>query len=281
MTSEFDRSLLTRVRRLSMRTRRRGGGDLLGFYRSRLKGHGLEYSESRDYEPGDDIRRMDWKVMARTRSPHTKIFEEERQLRVAIFVDTSDSMRFGATVRTKLQTALHCAAILAYAAIRERDVADVVLFNDHVEGHFGPIARDAAFWSLVGELERVQLSPYDGPRRIADLEVVAENLRERRRLPQVAIVLSDFDGTGDPLVALAGFRRRLDVIPIRIQSVLELAGGIANGVQAWNPESGAVGTGRAASDGNFDHAGPHAPEIDDVEDLVVGLTRAFRSGVAT
>ena len=130
--------LLAQVRRLTIRSRRAVEDVFAGAYRSAFRGRGLEFSEVREYVPGDDVRAIDWNVTARAGRPFVKRFEEERELTVVIALDLSASLRFGTRARTKRETAAEAGALLALAASRNRDRVGLLLFTDGVELYLPP-----------------------------------------------------------------------------------------------------------------------------------------------
>jgi len=132
------RDVLRRVRRLEIRTRRLVDESLAGSYHSVFKGRGVEFAEVREYEPGDDIRTIDWNVSAKMGHPFVKKFTEERELTVMLVVDASASGRFGTAPSTKLETAAEIAALLAFSAIRNNDRVGLLLFTDRVERFVPP-----------------------------------------------------------------------------------------------------------------------------------------------
>lgn len=217
----MDRSFLRRIRKLSIRTRRQTGADLLGSYRSTVKGQGLEYVESRAYEPGDDIRHIDWKVTARKGIPHTKRFSEERQLRLLLCIDTSHSMRFGGAERSKLQTALQAACILAYTGIREGDTVEFMLFDETAWLHLGPNRSENDFWHSFGELEKIPDDPYQNPVRGTDFSQLGESIMKMRRKPQVAFLISDMNGSNLDNRQLRTVARRTDLYPLQVVATPE------------------------------------------------------------
>lgn len=216
-----DRTILRRVHNLSLRTRRQAGGQLLGGYRSTIKGQGLEYEESRIYEPGDEIRHLDWKVTARKGVAHTKRYAEERQLRLLVTVDTSDAMRFGGPLRTKLSTALTGAALFAYAAVRERDTVEVMLECEKSSLHYGPLRREKNFWHMLGEIETVPLSPYMNAGGTFSFAQLGERVLRLRRRPQAWIHFSDYSAADLEATPMKSAVRNLDFYPIQVVSQLE------------------------------------------------------------
>jgi uncharacterized protein (DUF58 family) len=121
------------VRRIEIRTRRLVEETFSGEYLSVFKGQGMEFREVREYDPGDDIRAIDWNVTARMGHPFVKLHEEERELTVMLLVDVSRSGQFGSGARQKTDVAAELCAVLAFAAIANKDKVGLVLFSDRVE----------------------------------------------------------------------------------------------------------------------------------------------------
>src|SRR5690606_31371491 len=127
------RDVLRQVRLIELRTR--GAVDSLfsGEYHSAFKGQGMEFADYRAYEPGDDIRTIDWNVTARMGQPYVRKHIEERELSVMLLVDLSGSEQFGTRGRLKAELAAELAAVLALSAIRNNDRVGLLIFTDHVE----------------------------------------------------------------------------------------------------------------------------------------------------
>ena len=127
------KELISNVRHIEIRTRRIVDHLTAGAYHSVFKGRGMEFEEVREYEPGDDVRAIDWNVTARFGHPYIKKFVEERELTVFLLVDISGSGDFGTTGRTKNETAAELAALLAFSAIRNNDQVGLMLFTSKQE----------------------------------------------------------------------------------------------------------------------------------------------------
>lgn len=134
----LSRDLLQRVRLIELRTRRNVHNILTGAYHSIYKGRGMAFSGVRPYSPGDDVRAIDWKVTARSGTPHIKQFVEERELTLMIIVDGSPSVLFGTQDRTKRDYLAEIAAILSYAAMFNQDRVAMLIFGDSVEHYSRP-----------------------------------------------------------------------------------------------------------------------------------------------
>src|SRR6476660_9734514 len=131
------RDLVRQIRRLQIRARRAVEDLLGGDYRSVFKGAGIAFEEVREYQPGDDVRAIDWNVTARMGHPFIKRFVEERELTVVLAVDCSSSHQFGTRYQQKREVAAELAAVLAFSAISNNDRVGLIAFTDRVE-HFVP-----------------------------------------------------------------------------------------------------------------------------------------------
>src|SRR3954454_1884890 len=125
--------ILKKVRLIEITTRKMVDDVMSGSYRSSFKGQGVQFSDHRVYQPGDDVRHIDWKVSARSREPLIKKYEEERELTVFLVVDVSGSEGFGSSSKLKSEMAAEIAGMLAYAAIHTGDKVGVLLFGGEVE----------------------------------------------------------------------------------------------------------------------------------------------------
>src|SRR5215210_4631394 len=132
------REVMRHVRRLQLRARRAVEDPLGGAYRSVFKGTGIAFEDVREYQPGDDIRSIDWNVTARMGHPFVKRFIEERELTVMLLVDTSASQQFGTLFQQKREVAAELAAVLAFSAVSNNDRVGLVQFTDRVERFVPP-----------------------------------------------------------------------------------------------------------------------------------------------
>jgi uncharacterized protein (DUF58 family) len=132
-TAPVSREVLRQVRQIELRTRGLVNSIFGGEYQSVFRGQGMEFSEVREYEPGDDVRNIDWNVTARAGHPYVKKHVEERELTVLLVVDLSGSEQFGTRGRFKAELAAELAAVLALSAVRNNDRVGLILFSDYVE----------------------------------------------------------------------------------------------------------------------------------------------------
>jgi uncharacterized protein (DUF58 family) len=203
------------LRRLRIRARRTVEGIVGGEYQSCFKGAGMVFEEVREYQPGDDIRAIDWNVTARMGHPFVKRYVEERDLTVMLAVDESQSLAFGTGVASKRTIAAELAAVLAFSAVSRHDKVGLVGFTDRIE-RFVPPAHGARH-----ALRLVRDVLYETPRRretsiTAALAFLHRVLRRRA----VVVVLSDFLDSGFES-ALRRLGHRHDVILIRLTDIRE------------------------------------------------------------
>ncbi len=125
--------ILSKIRRLELKTRALVETAFAGQYRSVFKGRGMNFEEVREYQPGDEVRTIDWNVTARLGHPYVKKFTEERELTVMLVVDVSASGAFGSVNLSKRELAAEVACVIAFSAIRNNDKVGLLLFSDHVE----------------------------------------------------------------------------------------------------------------------------------------------------
>ena len=149
MTSE---ELLQKVRKIEIKTRGLSKNIFAGEYHSQFKGRGMAFSEVREYQPGDDVRSIDWNVTARLNKPYIKVFEEERELTVMLLVDVSGSRHFGTTTQTKRDMTAEIAATLAFSTIENNDKVGVIFFSDKIEKFIPPKKGKTHVLHIIREL---------------------------------------------------------------------------------------------------------------------------------
>lgn len=207
--------LMREVRRLEIRARRRVDDLLAGQYHSAFKGQGIEFSEVREYQPGDEVRWIDWNVTARTGHPFVKRFEEERQLTVILAVDAGPTSAFGTTSKTKLRLAAEIGAVLTLAAGRNNDLVGLHLLGSERPVHLPPGRSRTHALRVIREL----LGAEPGEHRTPLDESLGELNRALKR-KAIVFVLSDLldglESPNDPAWAhpLRLLARRHDVIAV-------------------------------------------------------------------
>ena len=181
------KEILKKVRRLEITTRGMVNDVFSGEYHSVFKGRGMEFSEVREYQVGDDIRTIDWNVTARYGHPYVKVFEEERELTVMLLVDASSSGEFGTFERMKGEIAVEICALLAFSAIKNNDKVGLIIFTDKVEKFVPPRKGKSHVLRVLREL--LYFRPED---RKTDIGAALEYLSRVIRRRSVVFLVSDF-----------------------------------------------------------------------------------------
>lgn len=183
------REILKKIRQIELRTKRLVSETLAGQYHSVFKGQGMNFEEVREYQPGDEVRTIDWNVTARMNHPFVKKFVEERELTVMLLVDLSGSGLFGSVQQSKRELAAEIACVLAFSAIRNSDKVGLLLFTDDVEKFIPPRKGRRHVLRVIREI--LFFEPKGHGTNITD----AINFNNRV-LPHrsVVVVLSDFIG---------------------------------------------------------------------------------------
>jgi uncharacterized protein (DUF58 family) len=228
----ISRELIHRIRRIEIRTSHLVDELFAGRYRSAFKGQGIEFEEVRPYQPGDEVRTIDWKVTARSRLPYVKLFREERELTIHLLVDVSGSQFFGTTSQSKRELAVDISAMLAFAALRNSDKIGLTLFSDRIEH----TVRSATGLRHVLRVIRDLLTVNPQGRK-TDLSFALTDFHRKNPRRTVLFVLSDFLTAGYES-ALRIVAARHDVVPIAIRDRREMelpAGGL---LRVADPETG-------------------------------------------
>jgi uncharacterized protein (DUF58 family) len=228
------REIIRKIRQIELRTNRIVTETLAGQYHSVFKGQGMNFDEVREYQPGDDVRAIDWNVTARMNHPFIKKFVEERELTLMLVVDVSGSGRFGSRDQSKRELAAEIASVLAFSAIRNNDKVGLVLFTDEVE-KFIPARKGRTHVLRVIR----EVLCFEPKRRGTDLPNALDFMARVTAHRAIAVVVSDFLEGGpadrrpaaDPLAAplsrtlqtsLRMLNRKHDVVAVQITDRHEL-----------------------------------------------------------
>ncbi|MDP9003005.1 MAG: DUF58 domain-containing protein [Myxococcota bacterium] len=234
------KELLAALRTIEIHTARLANEQLSGTYTSSFKGQGLAFREVRPYQPGDDVRVIDWNVSARMNDTFVKVFVEEREMTVMLVVDLSSSERFGTRRAAKVRVASEVAALLSFSAIRNNDRVGLIVATDRIERivppkkgekHVMRVVREILGFDPAGAVSAfsaksrqsggpasARARPYDerGRMRIGaatDLKAALEALVRVSRRRSIAFIVSDFYDTGyERALALASAKH--DVVPV-------------------------------------------------------------------
>lgn len=203
--------LLKRVRRIEIKTRALTNNIFAGEYHSAFKGRGMSFAEVREYQPGDDIRDIDWNVTARMNHPYVKVFEEERELTMMLLIDLSASQRFGTRLRSQRDLATEIAATLAFSAMQNNDKIGVIFFTDRIEKFIPPQKGRKHILYIIREL--LNFTP-QGKR--TDISVPLEYLVKIISKRSIAFLLSDFLTSSDYSKQLLVAARKHDLVALQL-----------------------------------------------------------------
>jgi uncharacterized protein (DUF58 family) len=181
------KELLKQVRQIEIRTKGLVNHLFSGEYHSVFKGRGMEFSEVREYQYGDDVRNIDWNVTARFGHPYIKVFEEERELTVMLMVDISGSLMFGSVSKTKQRVAAELSAILAFSALKNNDKVGLILFTDKIEKFVPPRKGNIHVLRIIREV----LS-FEPEGNATDIKAALEFMNNAIKKRSIIFLLSDF-----------------------------------------------------------------------------------------
>ena len=180
-------ALLKKVRKIEIKTKGLSNHIFAGEYQTAFKGKGMAFSEVREYQPGDDIRSIDWNVTARYNAPFVKVFEEEREMTVMLLIDVSASGNFGTQEQFKRELATELSAILAFSAIKNNDKVGVIFFTDKVEQFIPPKKGKSHILRIIREVLAFQPTG-KGTDIAGALEYFNSVIKKR----SICFILSDF-----------------------------------------------------------------------------------------
>lgn len=215
------KEVLKNIRRIQITTSRMVNDVFAGQYQSVFKGKGMEFEEVREYQPGDEIRSIDWNVTARMGHPYIKKFVEERELTVMLVLDMSASGFFGTAKQLKRQLAAEFCSVLAFSAIRNNDRVGFIAFTDRIEKFIPPrkglrhvlrVIREALYFKPEG--------------KGTDINIALEYLNKVSRRGTITFVVSDFylpAGFGDFKKMLSVSNKRHDIIAVTVTDPWELS----------------------------------------------------------
>lgn len=202
------KELLKQVRQIEIRTKGLVNQVFSGEYHSVFKGRGMEFSEVREYQFGDDIRNIDWNVTARFGHPYIKIFEEERELTVILMVDLSGSLMFGSVSKTKQRIAAELSAILAFSALKNNDKVGLILFTDKIEKFVPPRKGRKHVLRIIREV----LS-FEPEGKTTNIRGALEYMNNAIKKKSIAFLISDFMDEGyEKILQVVG--RKHDLIGV-------------------------------------------------------------------
>jgi uncharacterized protein (DUF58 family) len=207
--------LLKKVRKIEIKTKGLSNHIFSGEYHTAFKGKGMAFSEVREYQPGDDVRSIDWNVTARYNSPFVKVFEEEREMTVILLIDVSGSSDFGTQTQLKREVATEIAAVLSFSAINNNDKIGVLFFSDKIEKFIPPKKGKSHILRIIREL-----ITFKSESKKTNIEVALKYFNNVIKKRAVCFILSDFMDTNfDKSLKIA--RNKHDIIALRIHDQRE------------------------------------------------------------
>ncbi len=202
--------LLKKVRKIEIKTRGLSNQIFSGEYQSAFKGRGMTFSEVREYQPGDDIRSIDWNVTARFNTPFVKVFEEEREMTVMILVDVSASGEFGTRKQLKQDLITELCAVLAFSSIQNNDKIGVIFFTDKIEKFIPPKKGKTHVLRIIRDL--IEFKP---EHKKTNIELALKYLTGAIKKRSIAFVISDFmDSNFNDALKIAN--KKHDLVALRI-----------------------------------------------------------------
>ena len=207
--------LLKKVRKIEIKTKGLSNHIFSGEYHTAFKGKGMAFSEVRGYQPGDDVRSIDWNVTARYNNPFVKVFEEEREMTVMLLIDMSGSSDFGTQTQLKREVATEIAAVLSFSAINNNDKIGVIFFSDKIEKFIPPKKGKSHILRIIREL--ITFKSENKKTNLEQALIYFNNVIKKR---SVCFILSDFmDNNFDKSLKIA--RKKHDIIALRIHDERE------------------------------------------------------------
>ena len=213
--AQSESDILKRVRKIEIKTRGLSNEIFAGKYHTAFKGRGMSFSEVREYRLGDDVRDIDWNVTARSRTPHIKIYEEERELTMMLMVDVSGSRKFGSTEQTKQGVLTEIAAVLAFSAAQTGDKVGCIFFSDKVEKFIPPKKGRSHILMIIRSL--IEFTPQSEGTALSEAVRYMTNVNKKRC---TTFILSDFINPKSDMTPLEDALKiatsRHDLVAIRV-----------------------------------------------------------------
>ena len=203
--------LLKKIRKIEIKTRGLSQNIFAGEYHSAFKGRGVIFSEVREYEPGDDVRDIDWNVTSRHNKPYVKVYEEERELTVMLLVDVSGSREFGAVGEIKMEKMAEIAATLAFSSIQNNDKVGVIFFSDKIEKFIPPKKGKKHILLIIREI--INFTPESNG---TDIDIALQFLTNAIKKRSTAFLISDFIDDHDYFKSMSIANRKHDLAAIQV-----------------------------------------------------------------
>ncbi|MDE6247310.1 MAG: DUF58 domain-containing protein [Muribaculaceae bacterium] len=205
------KELLKKVRKIEIKTRGLSQNIFAGEYHTAFKGRGMIFSEVREYQPGDDVRDIDWNVTARHNKPYVKVYEEERELTLMLLIDVSGSEDFGAKGVEKKELMAEIAATLAFSSLQNNDKVGVIFFSDKIEKFIPPKKGKKHILLIIREI--IDFTPES---RGTDINIALEFMTNAIKKRASAFILSDFIDSHDYSHAMTMANKRHELTAIQV-----------------------------------------------------------------
>lgn len=272
--------ILKQVRRIEIKTRGLSNDIFAGHYHSAFRGRGVAFSEVREYRAGDDVRDIDWNVTARTRKPHIKIYEEERELTMMLVVDVSGSGAFGSGDRDKRTVMTEIAAVLAFSAAQNNDKVGCLLFSDKIEKFIPPKKGRSHILMIISTL--LEFEPESrGTSLVVPVEYLTSVLKKR----STTFLMSDFEspeGEDERLQQVLGIAsRKHDMVAVKVYDPRDAELTDVGLVEMQDSESGQRVWVDTSSKRVRDHYARHWQERHEKMDRVLSRARIDHADVTT
>lgn len=203
--------LLRKIRKIEIKTKGLSQNIFAGEYHSAFKGRGVIFSEVREYQPGDDVRDIDWNVTSRHNKPYVKVYEEERELTVMLLIDVSGSRNFGAVGDIKKEKIAEIAATLAFSSIQNNDKVGVIFFSDKIEKFIPPKKGRKHILLIIREI--INFEPES---KGTNIDVALKFLNNALKKRSTAFLISDFIDEHDFFNSMSIANRKHDLAAIQI-----------------------------------------------------------------
>lgn len=206
--------LLKKIRKIEIKSRGLSQNVFAGEYHSAFKGRGVIFSEVREYEPGDDVRDIDWNVTSRHNKPYVKVYEEERELTVMLLIDVSGSRNFGAVGEVKKEMMAEIAATIAFSSIQNNDKVGVIFFSDKIEKFIPPKKGRRHILLIIREI--INFIPQSSGTNIDEALQFLTNAIKKR---STAFLISDFIDTHDYSKSMSVANKKHDLAAIQVYDI--------------------------------------------------------------
>lgn len=229
--------LLKKVRKIEIKSRGLSQNIFAGIYHTAFKGRGVMFSEVREYQPGDDVRDIDWKVTARHNKPFVKVYEEDRELTMMLLIDVSGSERFGSVEHSKRDMMAEISATLAFSSIANNDKVGVIFFSDRIEKFIPPKKGKTHILLIIREI--LDLQPQG---KKTDINIALQFLNQAVKRRCTAFLISDFIDDSDYYNSMSVANRKHDLAALQVyderDAVLPDVGllrvsGLEDGSEMW------------------------------------------------